>query len=140
MKRIILTLGILFSVLTIKAQSTKIDFDYTKQFDISSLWIDFNQNEEPEIDEFFMSKNSIKCSFAINHKDFGSAGNRMYITLSIDNPKGNSKTFKGSLEDVRFIKTAKGYGVSNKLGEKLIFVGFEDNEYTLMILNPMILR
>lgn len=141
MKRIILTLGILFSVLVLNAQ-TRIDFDYTKSFNVSSLWIDYNQNEEPELDEFFKVSKGMECTITIDYKDFDTAGNLLKMIMPVVNGVTNkSKTFRANLEDVMLFKTSSGYFVANKLKEKLFGIAKDDDgRYAVMIFNPAIMR
>lgn len=140
MKKIILTLGILLSVVTIKAE--RIDFDYAKMFDVSTVWIDFNQNDTPELDEVFPTSKDVKCTLTINYKDFGSVGSMLEMVMPIINKsKKQNKTFRSNLEDVLFFKTESGYFATNKLKEKLFgIMKDKDGKYGVAIFNPAILK
>ena len=85
MNKLFLSLAFLFSALVLNAQ-TRIDFDYTKSFEVSSLWIDYNQNDEPELDEFFKVSKDMSCTINIDYRDFDDAG--IHYT---DNEKANSE-------------------------------------------------
>lgn len=82
----------MFLCVTVAHAQTIIDFDYVKTFSISNLWIDYNQNEEVEVEEVFMADEFVQCDLYLKYKDFESAGNYLYFTLNIENKKKNKKT------------------------------------------------
>lgn len=139
MKRIILTLGILFSVLTVKAQSNIVDFDYTKVFSINSMWIDFNQDKKAQSDEIYNLPDNMGEVF-IEYKDFGSAGNLMKFRLTLKKQDGSDKEmFKKTLDDVTFIKVDDIYSVLDKFGDRYFALTKENGVCSLIISNPAIL-
>lgn len=139
MKRIILTLGILFSVLVLNAQNNIVDFDYTKVFSINSMWIDFNQDKKAQSDEIYNLPDNMGEVF-IEYKDFGSAGNLMRFRLTLRKSDGSDKEmFNKTLDDVTFIKVDDIYSVLDKFGDRYFAITKENCICSLIISNPAIL-
>lgn len=137
MKRIILTLGVLFSVLVSNAQ-TRIDFDYTRVFTINSMWVDLNQDNIANDGETYIFGSNGSCELYINHKDFDTSGNLMLFKLTLQD--GDKKeVFSNSLEDVIFIKGDDLFSVRNKVNEQLFGLINEEGKWYLLIFNPAIL-
>lgn|GEM_PF-6378893 len=131
----------MFLCVTVAHAQTIIDFDYVKTFSISNLWIDYNQNEEVEVEEVFMADEFVQCDLYLKYKDFESAGNYLYFTLNIENKKKNKKhTFKSTLEDVIFAKEDSVYMIGNKIKEKLAMIIIDKDRNILAIYNPSILE
>ena len=82
MKKLFLSLAFLFSVLVLNAQ-TRIDFDYTKVFNINSMWVDFNQDNIADEGEVYEFGTKGRCELYINHKDFDTSGNLMLFKLTL---------------------------------------------------------
>lgn len=137
MKKLFLSLAFLFSVLVLNAQ-TRIDFDYTKVFNINSMWVDFNQDNIADEGEVYEFGTKGRCELYINHKDFDTSGNLMLFKLTLQG--GDKKeVFKNSLEDVVFFKGDDMYSVRNKLNEQLFGVTYSNGKWFLLIFNPAIL-
>lgn len=139
MKKLFLSAIMLFSVMSASAQ-TIIDYDYTKSINMNTVWIDYNQNDEMEEDEFYPLTDSFICNFTIKYKDFGSAGSKLYMTMYIyDKKKDERSIAKANLNDAVILKSGNNYFIINKLKEKLVGIAFdEDNKANLFIYNPLI--
>lgn len=137
MNKLFLSLAFLFSVLISDAQ-TRIDFDYTKVFNINSMWVDFNQDNIADEGEVYEFGTKGRCELYINHKDFDTSGNLMLFKLTLQG--GNKKeVFRNSLEDVVFVKGDDMYSVRNRLNEQLFGVTYSNGKWFLLIFNPAIL-
>lgn len=137
MNKLFLSLAFLFSVLVLNAQ-TRIDFDYTKVFNINSMWVDLNQDNIADEGEVYDFGTKGRCELYINHKDFDTSGNLMLFKLTLQG--GDKKeVFRNSLEDVVFFKGDDMYSVRNKLNEQLFGVTYSNGKWFLLIFNPAIL-
>lgn len=137
MNKLFLSLAFLFSVLVLNAQ-TRIDFDYTKVFNINSMWVDLNQDNVADEGEVYDFGTKGRCELYINHKDFDTSGNLMLFKLTLQG--GDKKeVFRNSLEDVVFFKGDDMYSVRNKLNEQLFGVTYSNGKWFLLIFNPAIL-
>lgn len=131
---------VVFLCATICKAQTRIDFDYSKSFNMETVWIDYNQNEESELDEFYPLSENFTCDLTMKYKDFGSAGSFLYLTLYVnDKKKGKKQSITANIEDAIILKSDSGYFVINKLKEKLFVIAFdENNKANLAIYNPAI--
>lgn len=137
MNKLFLSLAFLFSVLVLDAQ-TRIDFDYTKVFNINSMWVDLNQDNIADEGEVYEFGTKGRCELYINYKDFDTSGNLLLFKLTLQG--GDKKeVFRNSLEDVVFIKGDDMYSVRNKLNEQLFGVTYSNGKWFLLIFNPAIL-
>lgn len=138
MNKLFLSLAFLFSVLVSEAQ-TRIYFDYTKSFEVSSLWVDYNQNDEPELDEFYKVTSNMRCTITLEYDDSGQ--NIKFMMPVVNKDSGQSKTFKADLDNVMLFKTSSGYFVCTKYKDKLFGLARdEDGTYAVLVFNPMILK
>lgn len=105
----------LFVLLSLSASAQKrIDYDYSKYFISDYVWIDYNQNEDIDAGEQYKtSGGKASCTVSFSYKDFGSAGNRIKINMTVKN-NGKTTTFRANCEDIVLLKLKNGFGVYNK--------------------------
>ena len=105
----------LFVLVSLSASAQKrIDYDYSKYFIADYVWIDYNQNEDIDAGEQYKtSGNNASCTVSFSYKDFGSAGNRIKIVMTVKN-NGKTTTFRANCEDIVLLKLKNGFGVYNK--------------------------
>ena len=142
--RTILTIIVMLFVVNYKcnAQTTKIDFDYSKLFDVEHIFLDYNGNQEADLDngEIIATDEKTKITLGLVYKDFGSAGNILNIEIKFEN-KDTKKGFsiKGNFEDIDFghVKDndSISYLVHNKLGEVEFAVLVQNKRTTVAIFN-----
>lgn len=106
---------VLFALVSLSANAQKrIDYDYSKYFIADYVWIDYNQNEDIDAGEQYKtSGNNASCTVSFSYKDFGSAGNRIKIVMTVKN-NGKTTTFRANCEDIVLLKLKNGFGVYNK--------------------------
>lgn len=106
---------VLFMLVSLSASAQKrIDYDYSKYFIADYVWIDYNQNEDIDAGEQYKtSGNNASCTVSFSYKDFGSAGNRIKINMTVKN-NGKATTFRANCEDIILLKLENGFGVYNK--------------------------
>lgn len=86
--KILITFILLLSSIVGGAQ-TVVDCDYQRYVKLSSLMYDINENSVIEDDEYI----DVDGEFTINHKDFDTAGNLMFISFVIKKSDGTNLVF-----------------------------------------------
>lgn len=131
---------VLFVLVSLSASAqTRIDYDYSKYFIADYVWIDYNQNEDiDEGEQYKTSGNNASCTVSFNYKDFGSAGNRIKINMTVKN-NGKTTTFRANCEDIILLKLKNGFGVYNKeLDECWFSIIKMDGNVHALVFNPAI--
>lgn len=131
--KILITFILLLSSIVGGAQ-TVVDCDYQRYVKLSSLMYDINENGVIEDDEYI----DVDGEFTINHKDFDTAGNLMFISFVIKKSDGTNLVFSKRYEDVRFFISRRDnkniYVVLDKFGENLYGLSqFGDGRYMLIL-------
>ena len=130
----------LFVLLSLSASAQKrIDYDYSKYFISDYVWIDYNQNEDIDAGEQYKtSGGKASCTVSFSYKDFGSAGNRIKINMTVKN-NGKTTTFRANCEDIVLLKLKNGFGVYNKeLDECWFSIIRLDGNVHALVFNPAI--
>lgn len=135
-KTIISIIVAVVATFSAKAQTTIIDFDYSKAINYDVAWFDLDLDGEIDDDESKLASGQIY----FNYKDFGSAGNLLGISLTCGDGTGKQIDLSANLEDVVLIyKTNDNrepiYMVSNKIKEPQIIVSTIDGQTFLFVFN-----
>ena len=128
---------VLFVLVSLSASAQKrIDYDYSKYFIADYVWIDYNQNEGIDAGEQYKtSGNNASCTVSFSYKDFGSAGNRIKIVMTVKN-NGKTTTFRANCEDIVLLKLKNGFGVYNKeIDECWFFIIKLDGKVHALVFN-----
>ena len=90
-KKTILAFIVMLFVLCNKcnAQSTKIDFDYSKQFNVKYIFLDYNGNKEADDGEFVSANEKTKITLGLVYKDFGDTGNILDVEIKCENKEAH---------------------------------------------------
>lgn len=131
---------VLFVLLSLSASAQKrIDYDYSKYFIADYVWIDYNQNEDIDTGEQYKtSGGKASCTVSFTYKDFGSAGNRIKINMTVKN-NGKATTFRANCEDIVLLKLENGFGIYNKDFDECWFSIIKlDGKVHALVFNPAI--
>ena len=135
----LLTFVLLVLVSLSASAQKRIDYDYSKYFIADYVWIDYNQNEDIDAGEQYKtSGNNASCTVSFSYKDFGSAGNRIKVNMTVKN-NGKLTTFRANCEDIILLKLKNGFGVYNKEFDECWFsiIKMDGNVHAL-VFNPAI--
>lgn len=142
MKKILITIIVAFAAsLCGDAKTTVIDFDYKKSWPVDNVWLDWNQNGEPDEGEAYL----IEGTVSLDYKDFKTAGNILVISLRAESSEGKSLTYTARLSDITFAYTTSSdghptYFALNKLMEIEIGLAIENGKASVLVFNPAILE
>lgn len=155
MKKIFFILSLFVTVLSVNAQSTKIDFDYSKIFNVKYLYIDYNGNGEIDEGESYASNENFEIIVTLQYKDFDTAGNLANMEMIFRNKKsGKESRAVCNFEDIDLIREKKKYKenekndddyyfdyiILNKLGDSEVAIIEKKNITTLGIFNAAYIK
>lgn len=143
MKTFIATIIALFVItLSVNAQNTKIDFDYSKAFNVDYIFLDYNGNQQVDLDEgeWVTPTEKSKFTVTLEYKDFSSAGNLLKVEIRCSNTEnGKSLLVKGNFEDIYFEQNKDSeqtaWFVINKLGELEFLILTQDGKTSVSVFN-----
>jgi len=143
-KKTILAFIVMLFVLCNKcnAQSTKIDFDYSKQFNVKYIFLDYNGNKEADDGEFVSANEKTKITLGLVYKDFGDTGNILDVEIKCENKDTKKEVLiKGVFEDIDFGYVKENgdtnYLVKNKLDDIDFAVLVQKEETTVAVFNVL---